>query len=79
MDRKQAYYRALEKFSECQDNMSFHVQKCLDISNDWLDIPSKKEARKKEGKKIGRKNRKEKKSWEKVFRQKKKKEVLCWD
>ena len=40
--------RALDKFSECQDNMSFHVQKWLDISNGWLDIPSKKEANKKE-------------------------------
>ena len=30
------------------NNMSFHVQKWLDNSNGWLDIPSKKEAKKKE-------------------------------
>ena len=35
-------------FSKCQDNMSFHVQKWPDNSNGWLDIPSKKEAKKKE-------------------------------
>ena len=31
--------------------MSFLVQKWQDISNDWSDIPSKKEAKKKERKK----------------------------
>ena len=46
--------RALGKFSECQDNMSFHVQNWPD-SNDWSDIPSKKEAKKKERKKKGEK------------------------
>ena len=45
--------RAIDKFSECQDNMSFHVQKWPDISNDWSDIPSKKEAKKKEIKRRG--------------------------
>ena len=39
--------RALDMFSECQYNMSFHVQKWPDISNGWSDIPSKKEAKKK--------------------------------
>ena len=38
----------LDKFSECQDNMSFPVQKWPDISNYWSDIPSKNEAEKKE-------------------------------
>ena len=54
---------ALDKLSECQYNMSFHVQKWQDIS--WLDVPSKKEANKKEGKKGGEKtmggNRKKRK------------------
>ena len=50
-------HRALDKFSECQDNiMSFHVQKWPDISNGWSDIPSKKEAKKKERKKKWEKN-----------------------
>ena len=34
----------MRRFSECQYNMSFHVQKVPDISNGWSDIPSKKEA-----------------------------------
>ena len=38
------FNRALDRFSECQYNMSFHVQKVPDISNGWSDIPSKKEA-----------------------------------
>ena len=42
------FNRALDKFSECQYNMSFHVRKWPDISNCWSDIPSKKEAKKKE-------------------------------
>ena len=60
VDRVQEYYRALGMFSECHDNMSFHVQKWPDFSNDWLDILSKKEAKKKEGKKKegGKKGRK---------------------
>ena len=33
--------------------MYFHVSKWPDISNDWSDIPSKKEAKKKEKKKRG--------------------------
>ena len=46
--------------------MSFHVQTWPDISNGWSDIPSKKEAKKKEGdkrkkkKKVGRKKEKKK-------------------
>ena len=57
------FNRALDKFSECQYNMSFHAQKWPDISNGWSDIPSKKEANKKGGEKmmggkIGRKERK---------------------
>ena len=39
--------RALDKISECQYNMSFHVQKWPDISNGWSDI-HKEEAKKKE-------------------------------
>ena len=40
--------------------MSFHVQKWSDISNDWSDIPSKKEAKKKRRRrKVGRKVKKE--------------------
>ena len=39
--------RALDMFSVCQYNMSFHVQKWPDISNGWSDIQSKKEAKKK--------------------------------
>ena len=59
------FNRALDKFSECQYNMSFHVQKWPDISNGWSDIPSKKEANKRGGEKtmkgkIGRKERKKK-------------------
>ena len=39
--------------------MTFHVQKRLDNSNGWSDIPSKKEAKKLEGiKKVGKKGRK---------------------
>ena len=38
------FNRALDRFSGCQYNMSFHVQKVPDISNGWSDIPSKKEA-----------------------------------
>ena len=41
--------------------MSFHVQKWPDISNGWLDVPSKKEANKKEGKKRWGENRKKRK------------------
>ena len=53
------------KFSECQYNMSFHVQKWPDISNDWSDIPSEEEANKKGGVKtmggkIGRKKKEKK-------------------
>ena len=56
------FNRALDKFSECQYNMSFHVQKWPDISNGGSDIPSKKEANKKGGEKtmggkIGRKKK----------------------
>ena len=56
------FNRALDKFSECQYNMSFHVQKWPDISNGGSDIPSKKEANKKGGGKtmggkIGRKKK----------------------
>ena len=50
-------FRALGRFSECQDNMSFHVQKWPDISNGWSDKPSKKEAKKKERKKKGGRKR----------------------
>ena len=39
--------------------MSFHVQKWPDISNDWSDIPSKKEAKKKNKEKEREKKRKE--------------------
>ena len=48
------FNRALDKLSECQYNMSFHVQKWQDIS--WLDVPSKKEANKKGGEKRRGKN-----------------------
>ena len=65
------FNRALDKLSECQYNMSFHVQKWPDISNSWLDEPSKKEANKKEGKKQWGENRKKKK---KKKEEKKKKE-----
>ena len=74
------FNRALDKLSECQYNMSFHVQKWQDIS--WLDVPSKKEANKKrrgkkEGKKrwgeIGRKEREKRKKKRK--KRKKKGEV----
>ena len=55
------FNRALDKFSECQYNMSFHVQKWADISNGWSDIPREKEANKKGGEKtMGEKNRKKK-------------------
>ena len=69
--------RALDKFSECQYNMTFHVQKWPDISNGWSDIPSEKEANKKGGEKvmggkIGRK-KKEKKRKKKRMKKKKKK------
>ena len=43
--------RVLDELSECQYNMSFRVQKWPDISNGWLDVPSKKEANKKGGEK----------------------------
>ena len=70
------FNRALDKLSECQYNMSFHVQKWPDISNGWLDVPSKKEANKKEGKndggKIGRKERKKRKKKRKKERKKEK-------
>ena len=76
-------YRALDKFSECQDNMSFHVQK-------WSDIPSKKEAKKKErkkggikeGKKIGKKEKKgkkRKKKGEVKRRERDKKSLMAFD
>ena len=35
------FNRALNKFSECQYNMSFHVQNWPDISNGWSDIATK--------------------------------------
>ena len=38
------FNRALDRFSGCQYNMSFHVQNVPDISNGWSDVPSKKEA-----------------------------------
>ena len=69
------FNRALDKLSECQYNMSFHVQKWQDIS--WLDVPSKKEANKKGGEKtMGgyRKKRKRKKEEKKeVTKQKERK------
>ena len=71
------FNRALDKLSECQYNMSFHVQKWLDISNGWLDVPSKKEANKKEGNKRwgeNRKKRKKKKERKKEKSQNKRKE-----
>ena len=43
--------RALDKFSECQDNMSFHVQKWLDISNDWSVKRERKRKEKRRGEK----------------------------
>ena len=69
------FNRALDKFSECQYNMFFHVQKWPDISNGWSDIPSKKEANKKGREKtmggiIGRK-KKEKKGRKKKKRKEK--------
>ena len=72
------FNRALDKFSECQYNMSFHVQKWPDISNGWSDIPSKKEANKKGGEKtmggrIGRKERKKEGKKEKSTKQKERK------
>ena len=74
------FNRALDKFSECQYNMFFHVQKWPDISNGWSDIPSKKEANKKGGEKtmggkIGRKKKEKKgrKKKEKKGRKKRKK------
>ena len=72
------FNRALDKFSECQYNMSFHVQKWPDISNGWSDIPSKKEANKKGGQKtmggrIGRKERKKEGKKEKSTKQKERK------
>ena len=72
------FNRALDKLSECHYNMSFHVQKWQDISNVWLDVPSKKEANKKgeeknDGGKIGRKEREKKE--EKKKKRKKKGEV----
>ena len=55
------FKRALDKFSECQYNMSFRVQKWPDISNGWSDIPNEKEANKKGGEKNdGGENRKKK-------------------
>ena len=70
------FNRALDKLSECQYNMSFHVQKWQDIS--WLDVPSKKQI-KKEGKKGGektmggnRKKRKRKKEEKKEKKERKK-------
>ena len=71
---------ALDQLSECQYNMSFHVQKWQDIS--WLDVPSKKEANKKGGEnrrgkndrgEIGRKERE--KTKKKRKKRKKKGEV----
>ena len=47
--------------------MTFHVQKWPDNSKGWLDIPSQKEAKKKEGR-VGKgreKNRKKKKEKDK--------------
>ena len=64
------FNRALDKLSECQYNMSFHVQKWQDIS--WLDVPSKKEANKKGGEKTMGGNRKKRKR--KKEEKKKKKE-----
>ena len=71
------FNRALDKLSECQYNMSFHVQKWPDISNGWLDVPSKEEANKKEGKKRWGENRKKRKKRkeEKKKNRKKKGEV----
>ena len=54
--------------------MSFHVQKWPDISNGWSDIPSKKEAKKKERKKRGVKNGREKNKKGEVNKTKSKKE-----
>ena len=69
------FNRALDKLSEFQYNMSFHVQKWQDISNGWLDVPSKKEANKKRGEKmmggkIGRKERKQKEEKKKEKKEK---------
>ena len=68
------FNRALDKLSECQYNMSFHVQKWQDIS--WLDVPSKKEANKKGGEKTmggNRKKRKRKRKKKRKGRKKKRK------
>ena len=64
------FNRALDKLSECQYNMSFHVQKWPDIS--WLDVPSKKEANKKGGEKTMGGNRKKRKRKNKEKKEKKK-------
>ena len=34
------FSRALDRFSGCQYNMSFHVRRVPDISNGWSDIVS---------------------------------------
>ena len=73
------FNRALDKFSECQYNMSFHVQKWPDISNGWSDIPSEKEANKKGGEKtmggkIGRKKKEKKRKKKRRSQQNKRKE-----
>ena len=53
-------YSLIDKFSECQYNMSFHVQKWPDILNCWSDIQSKKEAKKRNKKKEGKNDGKKK-------------------
>ena len=71
-------------FSECHNNMSFHVQKWPDISNGWSDIPSNKEKGKKERKKRwGKKDKKsEGRGRKKIARMKNRKEKerkKSWD
>ena len=79
------FNRALDKFSECQYNMSFFVQKWPDISNGWSDIPRKSRQIKKLGEKTvgggggGEGNRKKKKKKKGRKKEKKVNEVLCWD
>ena len=44
------FNRALDKFSECQYNMSFHVQTWPDISNGWSEKKKEKSTKQKERK-----------------------------
>ena len=65
------FNRALDKFSECQYNMSFHVQKWLDIQmvGRTYQVKRRKEANKKGGEKTmgGKIGRKERKKRKKIF------------